>query len=195
VHASIADEFEKHFVDGMKRLVVGDPMDPRTHVGPLATESILTELHEQVQQSVAAGARLVTGGKRLERTGYFYEPTVLTDIPPEAPAFKDELFGPVASLFRADSVDDAIRIANSTKFGLGSSAWTNDPAEQERFIEGLDAGQVFINGMVVSDPRLPFGGVKRSGYGRELGPWGIREFVNTKTVWIGRSGHAAGLSE
>jgi succinate-semialdehyde dehydrogenase/glutarate-semialdehyde dehydrogenase len=184
VHESIADEFERRFVAAMNALVVGDPMDERTQVGPLATEKILTELHEQVQASIKAGAKLKTGGQRIARNGYYYAPTVLTEIPPEAPAYSDELFGPVASVFRVASIDEAIRIANSTKFGLGSAAWTNDAAEQQQFISELEAGQVFINGMVASDPRLPFGGIKRSGVGRELGVWGIREFVNVKTVVI-----------
>jgi succinate-semialdehyde dehydrogenase / glutarate-semialdehyde dehydrogenase len=126
----------------------------------------------------------LTGARRAERDGYFYEPTVLTDIPKDSPAYREELFGPVACIFRAKDVGDAIRIANDTRFGLGASAWTNDEAERDRFINELEAGMVFINKMVASDPRLPFGGVKQSGYGRELGPYGIREFTNSKTVWI-----------
>ena len=180
----IADEFERRFVQSMQALRVGDPLDERSQLGPLATEDILTGLDEQVQKSVAAGARLLTGGKRLERPGNYYAPTVLTDIPRNSPAYRDELFGPVALLFRARDIDAAIRLANDTTFGLGSSAWTNDPAERERFIDELEAGLVFINAMVASDPRLPFGGVKHSGYGRELSVFGIREFVNIKTVWI-----------
>ena len=131
-----------------------------------------------------AHARVLTGARRVERSGYFYEPTVLTNIPKGSPAYRDELFGPVACIFRAKDVDDAIRIANDTRFGLGASAWTNDEAERNRFINELEAGMVFINKMVASDPRLPFGGVKQSGHGRELGPYGIREFTNIKTVWI-----------
>lgn len=188
VHEEIADEFERAFVKRMESLVIGDPMDERTQIGPLATERILTDLHEQVQQSVRAGAKLLTGGKRIDRAGFFYAPTVLADIPPDAPAYDQELFGPVASLFRVDNIHEAIALANATTFGLGSAAWTNDAAEQQLFINDISAGQVFINGMVASDPRLPFGGVKRSGYGRELGVWGIREFVNVKTVWVGASG-------
>jgi succinate-semialdehyde dehydrogenase/glutarate-semialdehyde dehydrogenase len=184
LHEAIADEFERRFVQGMEALRVGDPMDERTDVGPLATEDILTGLDGQVRKSVAAGARLLTGGKRLDRPGNYYAPTVLTEIPHDSPAYREELFGPVAMLFRVSGIDEAIRLANDTTFGLGSSAWTNDPAERERFIDELEAGLVFINAMVASDPRLPFGGVKHSGYGRELSLFGIREFVNIKTVWI-----------
>lgn len=185
VHEASADDFEQGFVQQMEQLVVGDPLNEHTQIGPLATERILEDLHEQVQQSLRAGARLLTGGRRLDRTGYYYAPTVITDIPRAAPAYDQELFGPVASLFRVRDIHEAIALANATTFGLGSAAWTNDAAEQQLFINDLEAGQVFINGMVASDPRLPFGGVKRSGYGRELGVWGIREFVNVKTVWIG----------
>jgi succinate-semialdehyde dehydrogenase / glutarate-semialdehyde dehydrogenase len=187
VHDEIADDFERGFVKAMESLIVGDPMDERTQIGPLATERILDDLDAQVRQSVSAGARLLTGGKRLDHRGFFYAPTVLSDIPANAPAYNEELFGPVASIFRVSSVHEAIALANATTFGLGSAAWTNDAVEQELFIKDIIAGQVFINGMVASDPRLPFGGVKRSGYGRELGVWGIREFVNVKTVWIGKS--------
>jgi succinate-semialdehyde dehydrogenase/glutarate-semialdehyde dehydrogenase len=133
---------------------------------------------------VAAGARVLTGGKRLERPGHFYAPTVLTDVTKESPAYREELFGPVACLFPARDIDEAIRIANDSRFGLGASAWTQDAGEQERFINEIEAGMVFINRMVASDPRLPFGGVKRSGFGRELGAYGIREFTNIKTVSI-----------
>jgi succinate-semialdehyde dehydrogenase/glutarate-semialdehyde dehydrogenase len=184
----IADEFETRFVAELQRLNVGDPMDEKTDIGPLATEKILKDLDKQVRASVKAGARLLTGGKRIDRPGYFYAPTALADIPESAPAYREELFGPVASIFRVSSIHEAIRVANDTSFGLGSAVWTNDGAEQDMFIHDLEAGQVFINGMVASDPRLPFGGVKRSGYGRELGVWGIREFVNIKTVWIGQTG-------
>ncbi len=180
----IADEFERRFVRSMQSLKVGDPMDETTDIGPLATADILSDLDEQVRKSVTAGARILTGGHKLERAGYYYAPTVLTDIPEDSPAYREELFGPVASLFRARDVKDAIRIANDTNFGLGSSAWTNDERERARFIDELEAGSVFINGMVASDPRLPFGGVKHSGYGRELNLHGIHEFLNIKTVWI-----------
>jgi succinate-semialdehyde dehydrogenase/glutarate-semialdehyde dehydrogenase len=184
VAEAIADEFERRFVRGMEALTVGDPLDATTDIGPLATEAILTGLDEQVRQTIAAGARVLTGGRRLDRPGYYYAPTVLTDIPKETPAYREELFGPVAALFRARDSDAAIRLANDTTFGLGASVWTNDPAERARFIDEIEAGLVFINGMVASDPRLPFGGVKQSGYGRELSAYGIREFVNIKTVWI-----------
>ncbi len=173
----------------MKRLSVGDPLVESTDIGPLATEQILDDLDEQVKVTVASGAKILTGGKRaaLEGNlgrGNFYEPTVLVDIPKDSPAYRDELFGPVASLFRVNSIDEAIQLANATTFGLGSAAWTNDGQEREQFIDELEAGSVFINGMVASDPRLPFGGVKHSGYGRELSYFGIREFVNIKTVWV-----------
>jgi succinate-semialdehyde dehydrogenase/glutarate-semialdehyde dehydrogenase len=184
VHESIADRFLDGFVAGMQALVVGDPMDERTQLGPLATERIRDDLARQVDESVRAGARLCTGGTRLERDGWFYAPTVLTDIPKNAPAYREELFGPVAAVFRARDIDDAIAIANDSTFGLGSAAWTDEPGEQQRFIAELEAGMVFINAMVASDPRLPFGGVKRSGYGRELDAVGIREFVNIKAVSI-----------
>lgn len=186
VHESVADEFEARMVDAMEQLLIGDPMDEDTDIGPLATEKILNDLHDQVVRSVAAGAKLVLGGQRIDMPGYYYEPTILRDIPRAAAAFHEELFGPVASIFRVASIDEAIEIANATTFGLGSAAWTDDANEQQRFIREIEAGQVFINGMVASDPRLPFGGVKRSGYGRELSVAGIREFVNVKTVYIGK---------
>jgi succinate-semialdehyde dehydrogenase / glutarate-semialdehyde dehydrogenase len=191
VHQSIAEEFERRYVAGFEALKVGDPMDPATEVGPLANESQVDTIGQQVQRSVAAGARLLTGGRRLDRPGYYYAPTVLSEVTPDSPAYHDEVFGPVAILFRARDVDDAIRLANDTPFGLGASAWTNDPAERSRFVAELEAGMVFINAMVASDPRVPFGGVKQSGYGRELSSQGIREFVNVKTVWIQESPPAA----
>ncbi len=184
VAGEIFGEFEQRFVKAMEALNVGNPMDDTVQVGPLATARILADLEEQVNKTVELGGRVLTGGKRLERPGFYYAPTVLTDIPENSPAYSEELFGPVASLFRARDIDEAIRIANDTSFGLGSSAWTNDPDEQDRFIEEIEAGSVFINAMVASDPRLPFGGVKHSGYGRELGAFGIREFVNIKTIWV-----------
>ena len=182
---AIADEFERRFVRAMEALTVGDPLDEATDIGPLATADILATLDEQVRKTLAAGARLLTGGRRLDRPGNYYLPTVLADIPEHAPAYHEELFGPVAALFRVRDIDEAIRLANATPFGLGASAWTNDAVERARFIDEIEAGLVFINGMVASDPRLPFGGVKQSGYGRELSGYGIREFVNIKTVWIG----------
>ena len=184
VHQRIADQFERRFVAAMEALRVGDPMDESTQVGPLATPDILDGLNQQVRRSVEMGARVLTGGQRLDRPGNYYAPTVLVDAPPGAPAYGEELFGPVAVLFRADGIDQAIRLANDTEFGLGSSVWTNDDAEQLRFIDEIDAGMVFVNGMVASDPRMPFGGVKRSGYGRELSAYGIREFMNVKTVKV-----------
>ncbi len=184
VHQSIAEAFEAKFVKAMEALKVGDPFDPATDVGPLATPQIVSDIEKQVRQSVAAGARLLTGGRRLGERGNFYAPTVLTDIPDGAPAACEETFGPVASLFRVNSIEDAIAKANDTTFGLGASVWTNDRAEIDRFIDGIESGQVFVNAMVASDPRMPFGGVKHSGFGRELGAHGIREFVNIKTVWV-----------
>jgi succinate-semialdehyde dehydrogenase/glutarate-semialdehyde dehydrogenase len=186
VAEDVAGEFERRFVRAMESIRVGDPMDEATALGPLATPQILEGLHDQVRRSVAAGARLLTGGKHLDRPGNYYAPTVLTNVPETAPAFSEELFGPVAVLSRVRDAGEAIRIANATTFGLGASVWTNNPAERDRFIDEIESGMVFVNGMVASDPRLPFGGVKRSGYGRELGTYGIREFVNIKTVWIGQ---------
>ncbi len=180
----IADEFERRFVRRMESLRVGDPMDEKTDVGPLANPEAVKSLDADVRKTVAAGARVLTGGHPIEGPGNFYAPTVLTDIPLDSPAYREELFGPVASLFRAKNIRDAIRIANDTRFGLGASAWTNDEKEREQFINELEAGMVFINKMVASDTRIPFGGVKQSGHGRELGIHGIREFVNAKTVWV-----------
>lgn len=184
VHQDIADEFTRRFVSGMESLRVGDPMREDTDLGPLATPQILDEVDEQVTAAVREGARVLTGGRRLDGPGNFYTPTIVTDIPESSRLFREEVFGPVASLYVVDSIDDAIRIANATEFGLGSCAWTNDESEQRRFAAEIEAGQVFLNTMVASDPRVPFGGVKKSGFGRELGRLGIREFVNAKTVWI-----------
>ena len=179
---SVADEFTSRFVKRMSGLKVGDPMLPDTDVGPLATAAIRDELHAQVQETVSRGAEVLLGGAPLAGPGWFYAPTVLADIPRGSPAREQELFGPVASVFRVPDVDAAIALANDSTFGLGASAWTRDPVEAEKFARGLEAGSVFLNGMVASDPRYPFGGVKHSGYGRELGSWGLREFVNIKTV-------------
>jgi succinate-semialdehyde dehydrogenase/glutarate-semialdehyde dehydrogenase len=179
---AIYDEFVDGLVARMRSLKVGDPLEPETEIGPLATEAILQGVDEQVQESIKAGAKLLTGGRRIERPGFFYEPTVLANVPRESPAYREEVFGPVASVFRAADTDEAIAIANDSSFGLGASAWTSDPAEKDRFAKELETGMVFINSMVASDPRLPFGGAKRSGFGRELGVEGIREFVNIKTV-------------
>lgn len=180
----IYDRFVPEFVERMRALKIGDPLDSATEIGPLATEAILDGVDKQVQDSIAAGAKLLSGGKRIESAGFFYEPTVLVDIPRDSPACREEIFGPVASLFRVSDAAEAIKTANDSSFGLGASAWTNDPAEQQLFAAELEAGMIFINSMVASDPRLPFGGTKRSGFGRELGAEGIREFVNTKTVSI-----------
>jgi succinate-semialdehyde dehydrogenase / glutarate-semialdehyde dehydrogenase len=185
---SVADEFERRLVQGIQSLPTGDPMDPATEVGPLANEAQVKTLADQMQRAIRAGARLLTGGHPLDRPGYYFAPGVLTDISPDSPVYREEVFGPVALLFRARTIDDAIRLANDSPFGLGASAWTNDPQEQARFVTELQAGMVFINGMVASDPRLPFGGIKESGYGRELSVYGLREFVNIKTVWIHQEG-------
>src|SRR5438034_2168852 len=180
----VYDRFLDQFVERMRALKVGDPFDEATEIGPLATEQILEDVHEQVQKSIAAGAKVLTGGNRIHGPGFFYEPTVLVDVPKESPAYREEVFGPVASVFRVRDAADAVELANDSTFGLGASAWTNDPAEQELFASELETGMVFVNAMVASDPRLPFGGVKRSGFGRELGAAGIREFTNAKTIWI-----------
>jgi len=184
VAESIADEFERKFVARMEALKIGDPFEESTELGPLATADAVTSLDADVQKSIQAGAKLLTGGHPLKRAGNYYAPTVLTNVPRDSPAYGEEFFGPVASIFRAKDQDEAIRIANDVRFGLGASAWTNDDQERERFINELESGMVFINKMVASDPRVPFGGVKYSGHGRELGAVGIREFMNAKTVWI-----------
>jgi succinate-semialdehyde dehydrogenase/glutarate-semialdehyde dehydrogenase len=184
VHESIAADFEKKFVTRMKNLRIGDPFDEKTELGPLATASAVKDLDADVQKSIKAGAKLLTGGHKLELPGNYYAPTVLTDIPKQSPAYREEFFGPVASLFRVKDIDEAIRLANDSRFGLGASAWTADDRERERFINELESGMVFINKMVASDARIPFGGVKSSGHGRELSANGIREFMNIKTVWI-----------
>ncbi len=180
----IAEEFEKKFVAKMQSLKIGDPCDEKTELGPLSTPDAVKDLDRDVQKTVAAGAKLLTGGHPLEGKGNYYAPTVLTNVPKGSPAYSEEFFGPVASIFRVKDQEEAIRLANDVRFGLGASAWTNDEKEQQRFINELEAGMVFINKMVASDPRIPFGGVKQSGHGRELGAVGIREFLNAKTVWI-----------
>jgi len=182
---AIADAFERAMVAKFEQLVIGDPMDEKTDIGPLVNMESVDALDDQVRRLVAAGGTLLTGGKRLDRPGCFYAPTVIGNVDPAWPVAREELFGPVATIFRVSSVADAVRIANATPFGLGASAWTDDAAERDALIAGIDAGAVFINGMVKSDPRLPFGGVKHSGFGRELGTLGIREFVNAKSVWVG----------
>ncbi|HEX9309816.1 MAG TPA: NAD-dependent succinate-semialdehyde dehydrogenase [Gemmatimonadaceae bacterium] len=184
IHEKIYDAFLKQFVARVSAVKVGDPMDERNELGPLATAEIRDELDKQVKESVAAGAKLLTGGEKLPGNGYYYAPTVLADIPATAPAARDELFGPVASVFKAKDLADAIGIANGTMFGLGASAWTRDDRERAQFVAEIESGLLFINGMVASDARLPFGGVKNSGFGRELGEFGIREFVNIKSVRV-----------
>jgi succinate-semialdehyde dehydrogenase/glutarate-semialdehyde dehydrogenase len=184
VHAAVYAEFERRMKEGLEKLRVGDPMQDGVDVGPLATAQGVEDLTGQVERSVKAGARLVTGGKRREGRGWYYPPSALADIPKTAPAYREEVFGPVALLFQVKDIDEAIALANDSVYGLGSSVWTNDHAERERFANELEAGSTFVNAMVASDPRLPFGGVKHSGHGRELGVWGIREFVNVKTVFV-----------
>ena len=192
VHRDIAARFLQGFAAGMSALRVGDPLDPATQLGPLASVRLARELEEQVATSVRMGARLVCGGVRADQDSAFFPPTVLTDIPANAPAYGDELFGPVGCVFVANDASDAIRIANDTRFGLAASAWTNDPREQEQFAREIDAGSVFVNDMVVSDTRFPFGGVKASGYGRELSAIGLREFTNVKTIRVRQATGAYG---
>ena len=180
----IYDDFLKEFVEQIRTLKAGDPLDETTEIGPLATEQILNGVHAQVQKSIVAGAKLLTGGNRIAGPGFFYEPTVLVDVPKDSPAFREEVFGPVAAVFRVRDPEEAVEMANDSRYGLAASAWTNDQTEQELFASELESGMVFINAMSASDPRLPFGGVKRSGFGRELGTAGIREFMNAKTIWI-----------
>jgi succinate-semialdehyde dehydrogenase/glutarate-semialdehyde dehydrogenase len=184
VAEEIYQEFESRFVAGMESMRVGDPMKDATDIGPLATSAIVEELEAQVKAATSAGARILTGGARMVGDGHYFEPTVLVDVPRSCAVYREELFGPVAMLFRVANLDEAIRIANDTPFGLSASVWTNDPAEQRRCIEELQCGAVFVNTMVASDPRLPFGGIKRSGYGRELSAAGMREFLNAKTVVV-----------
>ncbi len=184
VEEAVAGEFEAGFVDAMRAIKVGDPMLRGTQVGPLARADLRDSLHDQVRRSVEAGARLVTGGKPLDRKGYFYPPTVLTDVRPGMAAFDEETFGPVAAIVRAQDAEEAIALSNRSDFGLGASIWTRDIVKAERMAAQIESGMVFINGAVKSDPRIPFGGVKQSGYGRELSEFGIHEFVNIKSVWI-----------
>jgi succinate-semialdehyde dehydrogenase / glutarate-semialdehyde dehydrogenase len=184
----IYDAFESRFVAGMEAIRVGDPMKPDVQVGPLATAHAVDLLEEQVKAATRVGARILTGGERMLGAGNYFEPTVITGIPRNSAVYREELFGPVAMLFRAQDFNEAIEIANDTPFGLGASAWTRDPAEQQRLVTELQCGGVFLNTMVASDPRLPFGGIKRSGYGRELSAAGMREFLNAKTVVIASAG-------
>ena len=184
IHDEIYDAFESEFVRLVEALKVGDPMQDGIDIGPLATPSGVTDLEAQIKAATEAGGRILTGGERMIGVGNFFEPTVLTGVPRTSQIYKDEFFGPVAMLFRVHSLEEAIEVANDTPFGLGASAWTLDPAEQQKLAAGIQAGQVFINTMVASDPRLPFGGIKRSGFGRELSAAGMREFLNAKTVVI-----------
>jgi succinate-semialdehyde dehydrogenase / glutarate-semialdehyde dehydrogenase len=184
VLASVAAEFIKELRMAFDRLQVGDPRDIRTDIGPLATPAIRTQLDQQVQEAIAAGATLLVGGHSIDGPGYFYAPTILQDLPPTASTYQAEFFGPALLLFVVSDLPAAIALANDSPFGLGASAWTTDLAEQQQLITEIQAGALFINGLVKSDPRLPFGGIDRSGYGRELGREGIREFVNIKTIWI-----------
>ena len=182
---SIADDFERRFAKGVEDLVVGDPMDPKTQIGPLARRDLLDTLERQVDASVRAGARALTGGERVSGKGYFFRPTVLASVTPDMPAFREETFGPAAAVVRVRDADEAVRVANDSAYGLGASLWTRDAALGERLARRIESGSVFINGIVASDPRLPFGGIKRSGYGRELSAFGAREFTNVQTIWIG----------
>ena len=179
----VADEFTRQFVAAMAALRMGDPMDPATDIGPMARGDLVETLSAQVADAVARGARVLTGGAPAAGPGHYYPPTVLVDVPRDSRAYREELFGPVATIFRVNDINEAIERANDTKYGLGASVWTTNAAERDRFVEALEVGQVFVNAMVASDPRVPFGGVKMSGYGRELGPHGIREFTQVKTVW------------
>jgi len=191
VHERIHDEFAQRMAKRISELRVGDPNDESTAVGPLSSKQVLDDLEDQVKRMIAKGSKVLAGGKRLDRPGFFFQPTLLTDAGPGTPGRDEEIFGPVATLFKVRDAGEALQLANATKFGLGSAAWTRDAGEVRRFTDELQAGQVFINGMVKSDPRLPFGGIKSSGHGRELSVIGMREFVNWKTVWIGEGGEQA----
>jgi succinate-semialdehyde dehydrogenase/glutarate-semialdehyde dehydrogenase len=187
VEEAVADEFEDRLATAVGALKVGNPMDRANQVGPLARPDLIDALERQVAESVRLGARALTGGKRLDGGGYYFQPTVLAGVRPGMPAYHEETFGPVAAVIRVQDAEDALRVANDTDFGLGSSIWTADVKRAKKLAERVEAGLVFVNGLVASDARLPFGGVKRSGYGRELGSYGIKEFVNIQTVWVGPS--------
>jgi len=184
VHEAIADEYEERYGEAMSKLVIGDPLDEATQIGPLATAQGRDEVNAQVTDALSKGAKALCGGGTVDGPGWFVQPTALSEITPEMRVYRDEVFGPVTSFFRVANIDEAIALANDTDFGLGSNAWTEDPAEQRRFADELEAGMVFINSFTVSYFDLPFGGVKRSGYGRELTHHGIREFTDIKTVWV-----------
>jgi succinate-semialdehyde dehydrogenase/glutarate-semialdehyde dehydrogenase len=190
----VADAFEARFKAAVEALKIGDPLEPATQIGPMARGDLRAALHDQVERSVAMGARVLTGGTPREGKGYYYPPTVLTGVTTEMPVFREETFGPVAAVIRARDEDEAIALGNDTVYGLGSNLWTADVERARTLARRIEAGGVFINGMVASDPRLPFGGVKRSGYGRELSAFGIREFVNIQTVWIGPAATATPAS-
>jgi succinate-semialdehyde dehydrogenase / glutarate-semialdehyde dehydrogenase len=185
VHRDVAEEFTRLFAEKIAALTVGDPMDPDTQVGPLATESGLTDVSDYVEDARSKGATVVVGGKRVDRPGWFYEPTLLTGVTAEMSLYAEEVFGPVAALWTVDSLDEAIEIANSHPYGLGSNLWSEDEGERAQFVRDIESGMAFINGMTTSYPDLPFGGIKQSGYGRELTEAGMREFMNAKTVWVG----------
>jgi succinate-semialdehyde dehydrogenase/glutarate-semialdehyde dehydrogenase len=185
VEEPVADEFERRFAAAVAALKVGNPMDRGSQVGPLARGDLVDDLERQVNESLRLGARALTGGKRIKGDGYFFEPTVLANVRPGMPAYHEETFGPVAAVIRVKDAEDALRVANDSEFGLGSSIWTADVERARKLAERVEAGQVFVNGMVASDARLPFGGVKRSGYGRELSAYGIKEFTNIQTIWVG----------
>jgi succinate-semialdehyde dehydrogenase / glutarate-semialdehyde dehydrogenase len=185
VEGAVYDEFLSRFAQLAAAQIVGDPMEERVELGPCARDDLRATVHEQVCQTLGRGARLVTGGKAIDRPGYFYEPTIVAEVLPGMRMFDEEVFGPAAAVVRAEDGERALALANDSRFGLGANIWTRDVALAERLAERIEAGNVFINGMVASDPRLPFGGVKKSGYGRELSSFGIHEFVNIQTVWIG----------
>ena len=182
---SVFQKYQNRFVEAVRSLNVGDPMDRNTQIGPLARGEFVEDLERQVRESVRMGATVLAGGSRRAGKGFYFEPTVLTGVRPDMPAGREEIFGPVATMMRARDTEEAIQLANQTPYGLGSNLWTSDIEGAKKLSRRIEAGQVFINGMVASDPRLPFGGIKRSGYGRELSDFGLREFVNIQTVWIG----------
>jgi len=195
VEESVADRFVELFIEGVSKLKIGDPMHRDTNIGPMARENLMAGLHAQVERTIAAGALLKAGGRPLEGNGFYYPPTVLDNVRSDMAAFCEETFGPVAAIIRVNDADEAVRLANQTEFGLGSALWTSDMERARKLARDIDAGAVFINGMVASDPRYPFGGIKRSGYGRELGVYGIREFVNIKTVWVGPANNSASVQK